>query len=1189
MVDMRGPKFLSIPALLLLAAVVVTVALASKARIASRAAESDGPVAEILYLNNRGVALLDQYKFKEAAEQFRRIIEIEPRVLPAHVNLGIAYFYDQQYDSAMASLKKVREMDPDNIRAHFVLGLIFRNQDEVEKAIEAFEAVNRLDPRDPSTNYYLGRLRMRLRDYEKAGAYFRTVIEQEPYNASAHYNLATALSRGGRPDEGRRGMEEFRRLQDLFGSTTVGLQYLEQGQYAIAIDNIPERYLPGFRPESTPRIQVTFREVAAEVGLRFDHGGPGRSDPRFASRRELEESIVPFMGSGIAAADYDGDGWMDLYIANAGPGGAKGSLFRNRGNGTFQDATAGSGLAFSGKTMHAFWGDYGNDGYPDLYLVNYGPNVLYRNRGDGTFEDVTAETGTGDPSWGMGGGFVDFDHDGDLDILVVNFATPPQSVAGSMTFPSDLTGAPNVLYRNNGDGTFTEIGQSSKLAGGNLRTTAFLAADLDNTRDVDFFLVNQGADNQLWNNLRDGTFERVTELAAKGTGYGVGIGAGDLNANGLMDLALPSLRSGETRFFQNLGHDRYELHRVVAERVRGPVLNIQFFDYDNDGDLDVLVLSAPLFGDDAESPGRNLHLFQNRDGELVDVSAEVGLDRVSGKAIRGLAIADFDNDGDLDFVINVNGGPPLLFRNEGGNQNNWISLRLVGTNSNKSGIGAKAEVQAGRLWRKQEFFGGQGFQTHHSPILHFGLGRRQRADVVRVIWPNGVLQSEIDTPANQVVEVQELDRKGTSCPILYVWNGETYQFQTDFLGGSAYGSLLAPGVFNYPDSDEYIKLNRADVALKDGRLAITMNNQLEEVILFDLLELVVVDHPAEYEIYPDEKLLPGPPYQDFRILVAEDARPPVGAWDGQGRDALDAVRKIDRIYPEVPNTLPFKGYTDMQELVLDLGEVSNEYAVLLMHAWIDYADSSSNLAASQAGIELVPPYLQVEDREGRWVTAIERMGFPAGLPKTMTVDLSGVFRSESRRVRIVTNMKIYWDRILVADGHPRDDYRLHRLTPESAELGYRGYPKFASLDGRDPKVYFYDQDSPAEWKVHVGAYTRFGDVLPLLQEKDDMFVITRSGDEIKARFDLRELPPLPEGWVRDYLVYVDGYGKDMDPNSAAPHFLGPLPFQNMSSYPYPESERYPDTPGHQEYLRTWNTRIFARAVPDLLEGRRAED
>ncbi len=984
-------------------------------------------------------------------------------------------------------------------------------------------------------------------------------------------------------------MEEFRRLQDLFGSTTVGLQYLEQGQYAIAMDTIPERYLPDFRPEPAPRVKVTFREVAAEVGLRFEHSGPGHAEMQFSSVRELEQTIVPFMGSGMAAADYDQDGWMDLYIANAGPGGAQGALFRNRGNGTFEEATARAGLTHTGKTMHAFWGDYDNDGYPDLYLVNYGANVLYRNQGDGTFADVTQETGTGDPSWGMGGGFVDFDHDGDLDIFVVNFAAPPQSVTGAMTFPADLRGAPNVLYRNNGNGTFTEIGQSSGLAGGNLRTAAFVASDLDNTRDVDFFLVNQGADNQLFNNLRDGTFQPVADLAPAGTGYGVGVAAGDLNANGLMDLALPSLRTGETRFFQNRGHDRYELHRVIAEQVQGPVLNIQFFDYDNDGSLDVLVLSAPLFEEGRVSGARNLYLFQNREGTFVDVSAEVGLDRIAGKAIRGLTIADFDNDGDLDFAVNVNGAPPLLFRNEGGNQNNWIALRLVGTNSNTSGIGAKAEIQAGNLWRKQEFFGGQGFQTHHSPILHFGLGGHQRADVVRLIWPNGVLQSEIDTPANQIVEVQELDRKGTSCPILYVWNGETFQFQTDFLGGSAYGSLLAPGVYNYPDTDEYIKLNRSDVALKDGRLVIAMGNHLEEVILFDLLELVVVDHPAEYEVYPDEKLLPGPPYQDFRIFTAENARPPVGAWDGRGRDVLAAVRKIDRIYPEVPDTLTFKGYTELRELVLDLGDVSNDYAVLLMHAWIDYADSSSNLAASQAGIELIPPYLQVKDRDGRWVTAIERMGFPAGLPKTMTVDLSGQFRSDSRKVRIVTNMTIYWDRILVADGNPRTDYRLHRLSPESAELRYRGFPKFASPDGREPKIYFYDKDSPAEWKVHVGAYTRFGDVLPLLGEKNDMFVITRSGDEIEARFDLRDLPPLPEGWVRDYLIYVDGYGKDMDPNSAAPHFLGPLPFQNMSSYPYPESERYPDTPEHQEYLRTWNTRIVEQAIPDLSEVRRAED
>ncbi len=1185
---MKRSRFLPLRlSLLFVAALVVFIALVGTRRTS---AQNDQLASQILRLNNKGVALLDQYKFKEAIPEFQKILELDSGVVPARVNLTIAYFYDQKYTEALSAAKEVLAASPEDIHTLFVLGLIYRNEDQVKEAIDAFGAVHEQDPRDPSTNYYLGRLYMQERDYANAADYFRQVIDAEPYNASAHYNLAMALNRSGDRAGNRAEMKEFQRLQRLFGSTTVGLQYLEQGQYAIAIDRIPPRYLPGGRnPSQAAPIKVTFTEVAAESGLKFRHGGPRTVPAAVSSLSEFENALVPAIGSGVAFADYDADGHLDVFFANAGAQGARGALFHNRGDGHFEDRTEAAGLTYSGRTMAAVWGDYDNDGYPDLYLVNYGANVLYHNLKDGRFADVTKETGTGDAAWGWSGGFVDYDHDGDLDIFVANFAAVPTSLSAPVRFPDGLTGAPNVLYRNNGNGGFTEVGEASHLAGGTLRTAGFVPSDFDNSRDVDFLLVNFGAPNQLFNNLRDGTFKPVEDTSLAGSNRGFSAGIGDLNRDGFTDVGLPSETAGKSEYLLNRGHDRFERDPVLAGLVSLPGLSSQFFDYDNDGDLDVLLSSAPLAAEGTGSVGgRNLYLFENRDGKFVDVSANTGLDKLRGVPVRGLSIADYDLDGDLDFAINVNGGAPLLFRNDGGNQNNWIEVRLVGNSSNHYGLGVKAEAKAGGLWQRHETVGAQGFLSQNPPVLHFGLGKHEQADAIRLLWPNGILQSEIDRPANQLVEIQELDRKGTSCPILYVWNGKTYQFQTDFLGGSAYGSLLAPGVYEFPDTDEYIKLNRSDVALKDGRLSIAMNNQLEETILFDRLQLVTVDHPSVYDVFPDEKLLPGPPYQPFKIFTASRPRPPVAARDGRGRDVSRTIEKVDRTYPDVPNTLPFKGYTERHDLILDLGDVSDDYTVLLMNAWIDYADSSSNLAASQAGVELTSPYLQVQDNQGRWVTVIPHMGFPAGLPKTMTVDLSGKFLSASRLVRIVTNMKIYWDQILVESGSPRNDYRIHRLEAESADLHYHGFPKPVSPDGRNPKGYAYDELVPMEWKVHVGAYTRFGNVVPLLQDRDDMFVVTRSGDEITASFDLRDLPVLPKGWVRDYLVYVDGFGKDMDPNSAAPDFVGPLPFHSMSGFPYPDDEHYPDSAAYREYLRTWNTRIVERSIPDLRTGRADE-
>lgn len=1134
----------------------------------------------IIRHNNRGVALMEQQKFQEAGEQFRKTFEIDPEFAPGYTNLAIAHFNLQQYDEALQLLKKNLERDPDQIQAHFMLGLIYRNQDLVDQAIEEFQKVSSRDPEDWSTNYYLGLLYTRKKEYPRAVELFEKVIAKEPNNASAFYNLAIALIRNEKREEGQKAMEEFRRLQEKFGTTTVGLQYLEQGKYSAAMEDIPAKYLDDTTP-AEPDSAITFKDVASEKGLLFQHRGASHSDLEIESASDLEQKAVPHVGSGLAFGDYDNDGWLDLFIANAdSEGKARNALFHNNGEGSFSEVTLKAGIHYAGRTMAALWGDFNNDTFADLYLINYGPNVLYQNNQKGAFTDVTETAKVGDPSWGVSGAFVDFDHDGDLDIFVANFVDPSSVPAqgadlGAVQGWESLRGADNVLYRNNGNGAFADVSKESRLNGGARKTLGVMCTDFNNTRDIDFYLVNLDAPNQLFSNLRDGSFVDVAETAqAGGEKDFSGIGIGDFNQDTLMDLVLAGK---ENKLFIGSPNSQYRSEGLPGDL--GSAHHAQSADFDNDGDLDILLVGASLFGKKAL---KNFALLENRNGKFQDVSERAGLGRFQALPVRGASIADFDNDGDLDFAFNINGAAPLLLRNEGGNKNNWIALQTSGTNSNKPGIGTKVEMKAGRLWQKVEVYGGHGFLSQSPALAHFGLGKRDKVDVVRLLWPGGVLQSEIDLPVNQRSKLQELDRKGTSCPILYSWNGKSYEFVTDFLGGSAYGYLLAPGVYNSPDTDEYVKLDRNKLSLKDGKLAITLNNQLEEVIMFDQLELLAVDHPAEYEIIPDEKLLPGPPYQDLRLFTVSRTRPPVSAKDGEGKNVLPAVSRIDRRYAEIFQKLPFKGYAEPHELILDLGTLPWERAILLMHAWIDYADSTSNLAASQAGLKLIPPYLQVQDRDGKWITAIERMGFPAGLPKTMTVDLSGKFLSASRKIRIVTNLRIYWDQILVESAPAKNDYRLTRLKPSYVNLHFRGFPEFSSPDGQEPKLYWYDRISEVGgWKAHVGGYTRYGDVLPLLLSRDDMFVITRAGDEIESCFDVGKLPNLPGGWVRDYLIYVDGFGKDMDPNSARPDSIGPLPFHNMSRYPYPNSERYPDDEAHQRYLKEWNTRTVDRWFAEL--------
>jgi hypothetical protein len=501
--------------------------------------------------------------------------------------------------------------------------------------------------------------------------------------------------------------------------------------------------------------------------------------------------------------------------------------------------------------------------------------------------------------------------------------------------------------------------------------------------------------------------------------------------------------------------------------------------------------------------------------------------------------------------------------------------------SNRSGIGSKVEIRAGSLRQVLEV-------SSASPAIApsytaFGLGPRTTADVVRVLWPSGILQAETNPPASRgkSFTVTELDRKPSSCPYLFTWNGSAFTFVTDFMGGGEMGGWAGPGAWNKPDPDEYVRIRADQLRARDGRYELRITNELEEALFVDRLQLVAVDHPGRVDVYPNEGLRqrPGP----FAIQRVSGARPPAGARDDHGHDVLPQLRALDRRYPDDFRRLSVRGYAEAHALELDLG-ASADNAVLLLTGWTDYAFSNDNVAAAQAGLVMTPPSLQVKDASGVWRTAIEDVGFPVGRPQTIAIDLTGKFVSASREVRILTSMRIYWDQVLVATREP-GAMRETRLEPAGADLRSRGFSAEATPDGREPFGYDYARVSSASpWKVPAGRYTREGDVRPLLRGVDDMFVISRPGDELALSFDAAALPALPAGWTRTFFLYVHGYSKEMNPRSAVPETVAPLPFKAMTQYPYGPGEHYPWSPAHREYDEVYNTRVVTRTVPTIDTG-----
>jgi hypothetical protein len=715
------------------------------------------------------------------------------------------------------------------------------------------------------------------------------------------------------------------------------------------------------------------------------------------------------------------------------------------------------------------------------------------------------------------------------------------------------------------------------LPGGSGAGVSAAATDFDNDRDVDVAVAipETGADVLL--NRRDSSYEDLAAgLGAPALSAANGLIVVDADKDGMMDL-LVSSGSGPRLLANRLGHKDEEVAAFSTAAGSTPTEAVAVTDADNDGFLDAALLTGSGVG-----LARNLG-----GGRWADVSEAGKLNAAGvGAGAAGLDAADLDGDGDQDLVAGA-----TVLRNQGGGANKQVVIALKGLGDNRFGAGTKVEIRAGTLW--QRFEAG----TNGLPLA-MGLGTHEKVDAVRMLWMGGVLQDEIEVETGKPFEIAQLDRKGTSCPILYAWAGEAIRCVTDFLGGSAYGYLEEAGRWSIPDTDEYVKIRADQLVARDGVWDLRLVNQLEEVIVFDRAQLLVVDHPASVEVYPNERLMPAPPYPPYRLYTAADAAPPAWARDEAGRDMTDVVTADDRRTVDTFELLPPKGYARPHALVLGLGERAAQAGragqlLLLLDGWIDYADSSSNTAAGQAGLVLVPPSLEARRPGGAWRTVIASTGFPAGLPKTMTLDLTGLLKPGETEVRLSTSMRIYWDRVRVATGGSGAETRVTRLDPMRADLAFLGYPRPVSPDGRKPFAYDYSRiASSAPWKSHAGAYTRFGDVRPLLASVDDRYVVTRNGDQLALAFDANAAPPLPEGWTRDFLLFADGFGKDMDPNSATPAMVGPLPYHGMPGYPYPDAAGFTADPARAAWLDEWNTRLvpadplgFPGASPSIAGAR----
>ena len=1087
--------------------------------------------------NNRGVALLEQFKYDDAVTAFRAALQQEPSLGLARVNLAIALYYAQQLEAADAEATAAVSVVASDPHPVYLRALVARAQGRNDDAVRWLRAVLERDTEDVGTRVTLAQVYVEQERFAEAATLLEPVVAREPYHVTAAYVLGLALTRAGQTDRGLAQLTRAQALRHDSAAIAFGTGYLEQGKYAEAMASTGNE--PEFVARDTPPTSWRPQSVPAPAGAHTH--------------------------AGVTVLDANGDGRRDLVIVRDGTP----QLVLQTSDGAFTEATAPAGFARAASASDgsrasmatdardgAVAADYDNDGAADLVTFGSGRFALWHNDGQGHFEDVTTAAQlppfAGTPT---AVAFGDVDHDGDVDLIVAGEGT-----AGSA--------APLLLLRNNRDGRFTDITAAAGLTRRG-RAVAVVPMDYDNHRDLDLFVAYADGTAALFANQRDGTFRDIaqtTGLAAAlaGAGTTTAVAVGDVNKDAWPDIIAVGDRG--TALAVSDASGRFAA-RPVSQAARG-VVAAQLLDYDNDGRLDLLSWSA-------DGP----RLLRGLGDAWADVTPTALASARGGAGVlangTAVTIADIDDDGDLDLVTVA--GTVTLWRSDGDPRAHVVRVTLHGRVSNRLGVGAKLQLRAGSLTSRAEVMATSP-AVAPSDVL-FGLGTRPAADVVRVIWPSGILQTEtVSAPATATrvasQPIEELDRTPSSCPYLFTWDGTQFRFVTDFLGGGELGYWEGPGRYNHADPSEQVRIPASLLVPREGRLDLHVTNELEEVLYLDRLSLAAVAHPQDLAVYPNEGMTDPP--KPSRLHVVRQPHPVPRATDDHGHDVTAAVATLDGHAPDDFGRRPIRGFADMHSVTIDLPD-TRVPQTLLLTGWTDYAFSSDNVAAAQAGWPAqTPPILDRLDAEGRWHETRVAIGIPVGRPQTIPVDLTAVVRPGDRALRVRTDMRVYWDQLQFGETRPSSEARVVSLGTPTATLRERGYSDATSASGGRPSLPDFSrvvQDD--RWKVMTGAYTRLGDVSPLLVAADDQFVVAKPGDDLSLSF-AAPAEAVPAGWVRTWLLMGHGYSKEMDLHSASPDAVEPLPFHRMTRYPYPPDERRAASAPDAAARAAWQTRRVVR-------------
>ena len=1030
--------------------------------------------------NNRGVALMGRFDYSLAQETFRALVDRRPEWSDARINLAVSTLNRQQGGDEQLALELLNQVltdDPENLRALYLSGLLYLYQGETTQSLAALRKVAAADPNDAYAAYFIAQNLMQIGELDEALVWYRQSFDADAYLRSAYYGAALALRRMDRREDAGLMLADYERLKDNPRARLAEFKYTRMGPKADAL--------------AVGRSEVD--TVAAPTG------------PVFGKARDFEIAAA-YPGSHLTVADADEDDTLDLYVTS--PSGSM--LLIGDDSGGFVEMPD-HPLSRIPNVAAAAWGDIDNDGRTDVYLCRHGPNQLWMQQADAGWMEVAAQMGVDDAGKCADVGVLDADHDGDLDVFVVN------------------EDGPNELLNNNRDGSFRRLGEQQGIAGSG-GGRQFVAADLDNDRDVDLVVINDGDPNEVWINDRmwayhpaDGAteFKAAPILAAT---------AGDLDADGQVEIYSLS-PGGEVMAWHPSAGARWR-STLLTRLTVGKGAGLSIADVDGDGVLELIA-----------SMGQAIHIL--RQGEAIEVikwtdGPQSPVQAMNLDPVRGPSLVAVSADG-----TRIRQWPP------GPGRHDFLALEVSGKEdeaesmrSNRSGIGARVALRVLDRWTVNWTFDshsgpGQGLQP-----LSIGLGGRRLADFVAIDWSDGVFQTELDLEAGELHRIAETQRQLSSCPVLFAWDGQAFRFVSDLLGVGGLGFFVEPGQYATPRPWEFLLLPEQLSVPRDGRYVMKITEPMEENAYLDSLRLHVIDLPPAWSVVPDERMATGLPEVTGRQVFFQRELLPASASNDRGDDVAALILSADqRAAPVGPLDERFIGrLEDVHKLTIEFEQVVNPPGtrpVLVADSWVEYPYSQTVFAAWQASETYQPTSLEARSADGEWTMVYPGFGYPAGMPRTMVLPLEKL-PPDTTALRLSTNLEVYWDRLRIVYEEMPPDVRRHVSSPLHARLAKTGFPLRTTADQRLPA---YDYESrQAFWDARYldGEYTRLGPVDELLADSDDAIVIMGSGEEVHIEFEAPVDVP-PAGWTRNLILEARGWAKDMDMYTRDGGQVGPLP------------------------------------------------